>query len=497
MKLPKAFYRHLIAALLVGFGLRLFLIWRFPFASGDTTYNEELARNRLHHGVYGFYSYGHLDPSDARVPGYPAFLAAIYSIAGPSRKAVYLAQVFVDLAACVLTALLAARLAHGAAEGARNRISIAALWLSALCPFTANYAAVPLTEVLTAFLTTLAILIFLLPSAYQLDLISGKREFLHSIGVWFLGGLVVGLATLVRPEMPLLLAAILLVHWLRWWRPVHWAKLTLATLWITVGLLTPLAPWAARNAHTLGRAQFLAPRYAEAYGVIMPTGFYAWTKTWMFRSRDAYLFTWKLPRAPISFSDFPAHAFDSPKERSRVFALIERYNREHGMSALTDLQFARLARERTLRHPFRSYVWVPLERTAAMWFTPRIALLPYSGKLWPLSDAWRSNATDFSVTLGLALLNFFYVGLAVMGLMHWRENPGFVIIVAFIVIRTAFLTQLQTCEPRYVLVCFPALIALGAQSWRERRAQLPHAFAPAIPAPQLVPALPACRDQEG
>jgi hypothetical protein len=446
--------------------------------------------------VYGFYFYGHLDPSGARMPGYPAFLAAIYSIAGPGRKAVFLAQVFVDLATCVLTALLAARLAQGASEQARNRISVAALWLSALCPFTANYVAVPLTEVLTAFLTTLAILIFLLPAAYQLDPISGKKELLHSAGVWFLGGLVVGFATLVRPETPLLLAAILLVYWLRWRRPVHWAKLTLATLWITVGLLTPLAPWAARNAHTLGRVQFLVPRYAEAYGVIMPTGFYAWTKTWMFRSRDAYLFTWKLPRAPISFNDFPAYAFDSHEERSRVFALMERYNREPGMSALTDLEFARLARERTLRHPIRSYIWIPIERTAAMWFTPRIASLPYSGKLWPFSDAWQTNSTDFSVTLGLALINFFYVGLAVLGLVHWRAGPEMAIIVAFIVIRTAFLTQLQTVEPRYVLVCFPALIALGAQSWRERPSQLPHAFAPAIPAPQLVPASPACRDQE-
>jgi hypothetical protein len=30
------------------------------------------------------------------------------------------------------------------------------------------------------------------------------------------------------------------------------------------------------------------------------------------------------------------------------------------------------------------------------------------------------------------------------------------------VMRTAFLTTLETPEPRYVLVCFPALIAMGA-----------------------------------
>jgi hypothetical protein len=33
----------------------------------------------------------------------------------------------------------------------------------------------------------------------------------------------------------------------------------------------------------------------------------------------------------------------------------------------------------------------------------------------------------------------------------------------FMLLRTAFLTTLETPEPRYVLVCFPALIAMGAQ----------------------------------
>jgi hypothetical protein len=37
------------------------------------------------------------------------------------------------------------------------------------------------------------------------------------------------------------------------------------------------------------------------------------------------------------------------------------------------------------------------------------------------------------------------------------------LLTVFIVLRTAFLTTLETPEPRYVLVCFPALIALAAQ----------------------------------
>lgn len=463
---PKPFYKHLLPALLAGFALRLFFIWHFPFYSGDTAYYEELARNWLYHGVYGFYSHGRIVASDARGPGYPAFLAAIYFLAGPGRKAVMLAQAFVDLATCVLAAGIACRLAADASDATRSRVAVTALWLTALCPFTANYAAVPLTEVLATFFTTLALLIFLAPAGTAIERISSDRDLLRAAKLWFAGGLVVGLGTLVRPETPLLLAAVLIALWLRFRLPANWKMLAAATLWMTLGLLLPLAPWAARNAVNLGRVQFLAPRYAETYGDVLPTGFYAWTKTWMFRFRDAYLFTWKLPSQPIELKDLPPYAVDSPEEFSRVASLLERCNRVHGITRTMDLEFAELARERARRHPIRTYVWIPTERAAAMWFTPRITLLPYSGRLWPLVESYRNNPTDFEVTLGLALVNVLYVGMALAAGWLWRANPGVLVIAAFVVIRTAFLTQLQTCEPRYVLVCFPALLAVAAQLWR-------------------------------
>ena len=471
---PKSFYKHLLPALLAGVLLRLFFIWRFPFYSGDTAYYEELARNWLYHGVYGFYSHGQLAPSDARVPGYPAFLAIIYFWAGPGRKAVMLVQAFVDLATCVLAAGIAARLAAGLSEAGRERVATTGLWLAALCPFTANYAAVPLTEVLATFLTTLAILIFLSPAFLEIHLVQSDKHLPRAVRSWFCGGLVVGLGTLVRPEMPLLLVAVFLLLGLRSYRPENWRNLVLATLWIVAGAALPLTPWAARNAVSLGRVQFLAPRYAETYGDVLPTGFYAWTQTWMYRFRDAYLFTWKLPAERIERNDLPEYATDSPEERSHVASLLDRYNRIPGMTRALDLEFAELARERSRRHPIRTYLWIPIERVAAMWFTPRVTLLPYSGRLWPPRENWRSNSVDFTVTLGFALLNAFYVGMAVAATWRWRRNPGILLIAAFILIRTVFLTQLQTCEPRYVLVCFPALVAMGAQLFTGRGTPIEH-----------------------
>ena len=178
---PKSFFKHIVPALLAGLGLRLFFIWHFPFYSGDTAYYEELARNWLYHRVYGFYSNGQLLPSDARAPGYPAFLAGIYFLAGTGRKAVMLAQAFVDLATCVLAAGVADGLAAGTFDTSRGRVAAAALWLTALCPFTANYAAVPLTEVLATFFTTLALSILLSPAAMQISRIASNRA--RSVGL--------------------------------------------------------------------------------------------------------------------------------------------------------------------------------------------------------------------------------------------------------------------------------------------------------------------------
>src|SRR6267154_6030705 len=323
-----------------------------------------------------------------------------------------LAQAFVDLATCVLAAAVADGLAAGTPDASRGRAAAAALWLTVLCPFTANYAAVPLTEVLATFFTTLALLIFLSPAAMQINRIASNRDLLGGVRAWFAGGFVIGLGTLVRPETPLLLAAALIVLWLRYGRPANWRGLTVATLWTIVGLLLPLAPWAARNAVSLGRVQFLAPRYAETYGDVLPTGFYAWTKTWMFRFRDAYLFTWKLPAQPIEINNLPPYAVDSPEEFSRVASLLDRYNRTPGLTRQLDLEFAELAQERTRSHPIRTYLWIPIERAAAMWFTPRITLLPYSGRLRPLVESYRSNPADLEVTMGFLLLNILYVAMA-------------------------------------------------------------------------------------
>lgn len=451
------------AAVGLGLALRLFFILHRPFEAGDTKFYVELARNWVDHGVYGLFVAGQLIPSDMRMPGYPAFLAAIYSVFGRAGIAVMVVQAVVDLATCVLAALMAARLAP---TSKRAVAGTAALWNAALCPFTANYTAALLTEVPATFLTTLALLVFVYvlgDASMELPLPAlDRRTLLTWVGWFLLGGLVVGVGTLVRPETPLLLVAVALVLGIRWRRRADWSKLALAGLWMAVGLLAALAPWAVRNARTMGRVEFLAPRYAESRGDFIPRGFYAWTGTWMVRFGDAYLVPWKLKKEAIRVETLPRSAFDSEAERARVAELLGRYNGDLQMTPVLDHEFAILAQERTARRPLRTYVFIPIARMGAMWFTPRVELLPYSGNLWPPGEKWRGNRMDFGVTAGFGLLGLLYVGLALRGAWRSRTHPGVALLLMFLAIRTVYLTQLQTVEPRYLMVCFPAILALAA-----------------------------------
>src|SRR6202046_4245513 len=103
---------NIALAALSGLALRLYLVLKFPVTdTGDAPFYIELAWNWLKNGVYGFPVNGQLTPVDMRVPGYPAFLASVFAVAGQSTRAVMLAQVVLDLATCFLIALIAARLA--------------------------------------------------------------------------------------------------------------------------------------------------------------------------------------------------------------------------------------------------------------------------------------------------------------------------------------------------------------------------------------------------
>jgi hypothetical protein len=481
----KRIFSSPIAALTAGLCLRLLFVLKFPANSGDTVLYEQIATNWLQHHVYGMNVQDQIVPVDLRMPGYPAFLALIYFLSGKIGEAarlwVMIAQVVVDLLTCLLVAWLASLLILIVNDRGRpERVFLAGLWLAALCPFTANYVAVPLTEVWATFFTTAA----LLPLCVMVTRAQNRRwrrseqHWILRKGYWYLAGLaglLTGLCTLFRPEAPLVLLAAWLVlgailiaqrESLRWVKTVA----LMATL-----CAVPLLPWALRNAVTLHEFQPLAPRNSNLPGELVPSGFMSWEKTWLYRFRDVYLVPWKLNEEPIEVDQIPKRAFDSPAEKERVAMMLEQYNQDLTLTPEEDAAFARLARERRARHRLRTYLLLPAGRAVTMWFTPRIELLPLSGTVFPLVQSWEDDPIDQSVTASLFLLNVFYVGLAVWGGVRlWQRAPvargAIALLATFVLLRTAFLTTLETPEPRYVLVCFPVLVALGAQVFAQREA---------------------------
>jgi hypothetical protein len=476
-------------ALVAGLCLRLFFVLRFPANSGDTVLYEQMASNWLLHHVYAMDVGGQITPVDLRMPGYPIFLAIVYAITGrtgdAAHFAVMIAQVFVDLVSCVLIAALAAILALMVSEQApARRVFVAGIWLAALCPFTANYTAVTLTEVFAIFFTVAALipLCLMIGRTRNNGWLFIKREWWRANNYRYLAAsaaLLVGICTLFRPESPLLLisawivlAAILLTQ--------HEAKRWILTV-IGMGLICaiPLMPWTVRNAITLREFQQLAPKYSNLPGELIPYGFMSWEKTWLYRFRDVYLASWKLDDEAIHVEDLPAYAFDTVEERERVASILEPYNDDLTLTADEDEAFARVARERTARHPLRTYVWLPVARAAVMWFTPRIELIPVSGTVFPLVQSWQDDKVDQSVTVGFFLLNIAYVAFAIAGAIRlWRRSaavrPALGMMILFVVLRTAFLTTIETPEPRYVLVCFPIVLALAAQIfWQPSRTNTP------------------------
>ena len=148
-----------LCALAAGAVLRLWFIHAFPQIQGDTLLYADIARTWLNHGIYGR-SILHpggpstIAPTLVRLPGYPALLAFSFALFGQQNYlAVLYLQVVIDLASCLLIAGFVRKVCG-------RRAAMASLWLAALCPFTANYVAMPLTETPSIFCVALGLYAF-------------------------------------------------------------------------------------------------------------------------------------------------------------------------------------------------------------------------------------------------------------------------------------------------------------------------------------------------
>ena len=439
------------AALAAGLLLRMWFI-RAGYAQiqGDTLLYGDIARNWLLHGVYGFTRVmGGVTlaprPTLIRLPGYPMFLAACFRVFGVDRYGpVLLLQAGLDLAGCWVVAATARRL-FGA------RAFFPALWLGALCPFTAIYVASPLTETWTLLCVAAAFY-----GLVRWEQAGGGMN-------WWIGAVGAGLAyaVLLRPEQGLLAACVVpAMGWMEWPRGRARAVRVVAV----VSLLTvlPLVPWTLRNEATFHILQPLAPRYANDPGEANPSGFQRWFRTWAIDFASTETTYWNYDGDDLHVEDLPARAFDTQEQYGSTAALLEDYDVRDTATPALDARFAAIAAERVRANPLRYYVALPVARMLNMAFRPRAEALPLPLDWWRFPEHWGASF----VCLGLAGVNLGYFVVAWMGFNRRRVQaamtPVVWAMVGTIVLRCLLLLTLDNSETRYTLEFFPVLIVFAA-----------------------------------
>lgn len=492
-------WRFFLLFSLIAFAFRLWFLFRFRMLTADTFVYGDIARNWLESGTYGITGAAGPEPTYIRMPGYPAFLAAIWRIVGMEHyTAVLVVQMFVDVGTCFLIADLARRMikpfglssrastaseesaldsssttssrvpnpspplarvgendlssrATAASEGsalwATDRAPLIAFALAAVCPFFASYSSAALTESVAIFFAALAF-----------DLALTALEQLQSKARWIVCGLAVAAGIFLRPDGGMLLVAIGLFLIWRFIR-TRQTQLIAGLLLITVFALAPLIPWTVRNWRLYQRFQPLTPVNANAPDEFVAYGFQRWLRTWVTDYSSMEDIWFNVPSTEIDIENVPPRAFDSPQQRDETQQLFDEYN--NGAKVITpqlDFRFAQLADRRICDSRFRYYVWLPALRLADLWLRPRTEMLPIDVHWW----RYWIDPHDFALALFLAAINAFYLIAAFVGAIRWRPYlEGLGIFLLFVVIRSVFLMYLPNPEPRYTLECYPVVIALA------------------------------------
>ena len=419
-----------LAILIGAAGFRIAVAhWLPNDAPDDGRVYAQIARNVLEQHSYSLETQAPYDPTLIRLPGYPVFLASIYSIFGHTNNgAVRIVQALIDTATCALVALLAFYWQPD--EKRKRATAIAALALAAVCPFTTIYSATILTEVPTTFLVMVMLLAATLAfrktfTTADTEETKGKDGFKHSIRWWIIAGLLGGLAVLFRPDTGLFVAAVGIVlvgtGIRRVWSavaersgdgtldlfpspfgrgareerlgrkpPRHPSPIgggskppiqsgvaprlsprllrTLAAgALFTFAFVLVLAPWTIRNARVFHLFQPLAPSHGEMPGEFVPRGYQLWLRTWLDDERYIAPFLWSLDDQPISIDDVPASAFDSAEERNRVATLLDKYSHPPGAQVTTSSS----AQPQPTATPQPSPTPTPSSKTSTAKATPR------------------------------------------------------------------------------------------------------------------------------
>ncbi|MCC7418302.1 MAG: glycosyltransferase family 39 protein [Acidobacteria bacterium] len=404
--------RRLLWVGLLAFALRAAYVLAYPQIGRtceDCRFYHEVATNVAEGRGFlgGFASETFAGPAERLLPEvgmgpiYPLTIAAVYRTAGRSMAIVALVQALMGALAAVLAALI------GSWFGRRTG-TIAGV-LAAASPALIAYSGVLLTE------TTLSLLL-----AAAVCLI-GSGDAAHAAGLpprprAALAGLVLGVATLLRPEcvllVPLAVAAI-------WWRGGP-ARTSAAAVAAIVACLT-IAPWTIRNYRVFGR-----PILVTAVG-----------------GNALYI-------ATTGWDEWPA---DDPELRAIVAGLdYVRQNEALGRAGLANIG----------RNPGQ-YLAYSLRRVPVFWISSQTTYVR------GLSDRYaayfeRGQHARLAAKLSLLALSLASVALGFAGLvLAWRRGPRYRTLVVAGPIAIVFLVHVFLyASPRYQVPLLPLLLVFAA-----------------------------------
>ena len=434
-----SFYRTpILIVLLIAAVFRVALVLQYPISAGDELRYTMPAINLLAGRGFSSSVSEPYTPSEATVPGYPLFIAAIYAVFGQQNSAVRIAQSLIDLLTCLLVAFISFNLAPAAL---RTPAAISALVIyGCLSWFTVDWTRYVLTETLALFFTCLTIAV-------------GITAFRMGRWLWAVAGAVCGMALLTRADSVLLVSAFVLFLGLQIVRRRAAAVANL--LFFSLAVVLILAPWILRNYASLRKFQPLASEYGFARTQYMPDGYLLWIRTWITDEAHFKVFQPAFQPGDRTFDprELPDSVFDSAEEKEQVFRLIAEYDREGQFTSEMNDKFRVIAHERIKHAPMRFFLYLPLMRIASVWLT--------------VSPPHRSSFHRFLRILSVLPI---LIG-GTLGLAVWGRNQSLIqLLVCVVLTRTLFLGYHYAPEARYIVEAYPAMIAAcgvtGAALWR-------------------------------
>jgi hypothetical protein len=337
---------------------RLALIAVGPQFAGDSHAYATVAQNILEHLCVSMSEplQGDCMPhwGGNQLPGFPAFVAAVWAVAGRSLSSPLIAQSIV-MAVCV------AYLAHAIMRSGYGRtVAWFTIVVVALSPTLLGWSRTFLTEGLA-----IALSLWVLAEVLRSD--AEARLRVWPLGFALAAGLFVRYDFLIV-AIPVCVAAFV----------IHRPRIAgIRLLGVALIVVMPYGAWTVRSvAHDL---PILPPFGVTPSGEVAPPGVLAWIGTWIADQGQLPTSIWAIVNRDYEGLQPPEGVLRVDGEAGRVDALLGELRVYQGRSVPPefDARFAVLAAEWRADHRFAQWFVLPARRAANMWGSP------FPGLGWP------------------------------------------------------------------------------------------------------------------